>query len=275
MDWSKVKNILIIVFIGLNVFLFSFVINIGEGKDVSESNLKDAEIALNKNGVELECKIPSYADQAEKAVKAEYSIDQSKVFNVLMDSNAKVDGNIEYNKEYKYDEKIIVFIDKNQFKYTNSKPDDDNINITSVSQADKYINPILKKMDLSLSGFKLDRSLVNEDGSITLIYVESYNKNISIFDSRILVNINSDGIKEIQCTLNKIEAKGEPTQTISAYQVLLRNFNVSGTVIKDIKFGYKAESSEQNANIYLPVWRIRLGDGSEHFFDAFTGDKIK
>jgi len=275
MDWSKVKNILIIVFIGLNVFLFSFVINIGEGKDVSESNLKDAEIALNKNGVELECKIPSYADQAEKAVKAEYSIDQSKVFNVLMDSNAKVDGNIEYNKEYKYDEKIIVFIDKNQFKYTNSKPDDDNINITSVSQADKYINPILKKMDLSLSGFKLDRSLVNEDGSITLIYVESYNKNISIFDSRILVNINSDGIKEIQCTLNKIEAKGEPTQTISAYQVLLRNFNVSGTVIKDIKFGYKAESSVQNANIYLPVWRIRLGDGSEHFFDAFTGDKIK
>lgn len=277
MDWSKVKSILIVVFIGLNIFLFSFVVNIGEGKGVSDSILKDAEKALASNGVKLECKIPSYTNQTEKAEKTEYSIDRPKVFDVLMGSNAKVNGNIEYNKEYKYDEKTIVFVNKNQFKYADLNPDGDNVNITSASQAKKYIEPIFKKMNLSLSDFKLDRSSIDEGGNITLTYIENYDKKISIFDSKIIVNISPKGIKEIQCSLNKIKTTGEASKIVSAYQILLRNFNVSGTVIKDIDFGYKAEDGQQdkNSDTYLPVWRIRLGDGSEHFFDAYTGDKLE
>jgi regulatory protein YycI of two-component signal transduction system YycFG len=57
MDWSKAKNVLIVIFLALNVFLlFTNYDTLSSGRTVSKEILSNTESVLNSRGVKLKCK---------------------------------------------------------------------------------------------------------------------------------------------------------------------------------------------------------------------------
>ena len=60
MDWSRAKNILLVILILLNLFLFVNVLNVREWLDITGSRQKEIERALETAGIVVMGSIPKY-----------------------------------------------------------------------------------------------------------------------------------------------------------------------------------------------------------------------
>ncbi|HHV58982.1 MAG TPA: hypothetical protein GXX49_01525 [Clostridiaceae bacterium] len=278
MDWSRVKNILIILFIALNIFLFVNIINISVSDNVSKKTLNNTVKILNSNNVALDCKIPTYSKDTGTPEFEENVLSRGIILGKLMGNiqlpslDATQDGNlIESNGKW------IVF-NGNGFEYGNSNPDG-NININSIDDIVKNIKLMLKDTQIPLGGFKPDYPEIKKlDEGKVMVTLREQKDGIIIFDNRITVVATEKGIISMALDYRKLVDITQPRKIIPAYQILIRNFHrKSGTTITSIDFGFKETplDNEPARFVDVPVWRIMNQEGQAEFYRADNGEQIE
>ncbi len=235
MDWGKAKNILIAIFIILNMFLGVNMAQAGFSQGPSKELTENAVTILKTRGIELECEIPNSSGIMKRiALSKTPAADLAKA------------------------------------KYEKPGPD-----LTRQKSVEKHIREFLKKSGIREGEFKTDIYQTQPDGGVKIGFIQEY-KGFPIFDNRIRISLDSQGIKELEIGIREPEeTKLAPENIMPAYKVLLINFGPQdkGTIITGIDIGYASGSFDEQRTHLLgnPVWRVKKADGSIGYFNAYTG----
>lgn len=276
MDWSKAKNILIIVFLILNIYLtVNIIIDRAEGKIKSET-LLHAENILNERGVFLEegVKLPSYNSPTPSLSLDNTGIDREKVSKFLVGTYE------EELDEISVDGKTLKFLPDMTIEYINKNPED-YLQIDDKKQVEKYLRKFMSMMGLPVKDFVMDTySSSTISGRATFTY--NY-KGFLVFDNYAEFQFNKKGVQVMN--LRYLNVKGFDTKArgiTPAHSILISNYDKPFHRIEKIDFGYISdtinayeEGEVMEIESHSPVWRVKLkGRIGFDFYLAETGEKI-
>ncbi|WP_084591330.1 two-component system regulatory protein YycI [Ureibacillus sinduriensis] len=254
MDWSKSKSIFIVVFLILDVFLFSLYLNRHtETQQVQKETLgeKNIEARLKDDNI-------SYGVLPTNIEKAAYISGKAKNFE---DEDLKL-GNAE-----------DIFIDKNKLTVTLKEP----FEIKNIDEATSY-NEFLKLN-------------VYNGASYTLWQIDKANKTATFFQTansrtlyyirnglvRVHWNDQNEIIEYEQTLLEDLESFQEEkvlTTPLNAIQMLYnKGLLAPNSTITKVNLGYS--TLVQLTQVFVPTWEIRVktetGEEKEYFVNAVEG----
>ena len=262
MEWSKIKTILIWIFVIVNVFLFSMYFkDMYSGNKISNEVVADTISVLAKNNVVI----------TEKVMPKDCS--DVKIYNVE-NTYRTVSEMLEKAKKTSKENGINFFTDEN----TSVKGKNFTCKLNSdedVTDTEDYTEENLKKTGLLGDS---DYSVRKKNG-----YIFFYLKhgNMIFFDSYIRVKCTNKGIQEIYGNnwyCDKV-TEGSLAQTISPSQILIdfavqMNFPQKVT-ITNVEAGYYIGDRDEAVRVTaFPVWEITLSDNSVYYCDRRNGDLI-
>ena len=265
MDWARAKNILIILLFALNLTLTTAIINRAIGGGADRELYASVTRILTDRGIVMKCEYPKQITSSELLI---YGDGARFVENCARAFNRHI-----------RDAGWVEMIGRESLRYTNSRPDE-NLNTSSITALDDSIRQTLGEWGVDISSFTTDYATISSDGSFYFQYILDY-KGKLVFDSNVNVTVNTDGgIVEISLSYREIKSASidKLMKVIPAYQVLLKNLYESGSVIDSINIGFMGQNTARD-NPFIEseegaVWRVRLEDGSERFFEAAYGDEI-
>ena len=259
MDWSKSKSIFIVVFLILNIFLYTQYVNVyTQGQKVEVLGGKTTEAQLKDDNITY-ITLPNTVDNVS------YLSGKMRNFkeNELPPNNL-VDIDI-----------IEDYIMRATFKNPISLSDSSNETIfkefanTYVHEGDNYV-----------------LWEVNEEQQYAL-YFQKINDRTLYYNSSGYLKVYWDELDEIyayeQTMLEKIEEYEQKDSTIPPIQVLQalysRNLLKADSRIIDMNLGYSTLVQLTQTQVFAPTWevRVRTADGltEEHFVNAFDGKVLE
>jgi len=254
-DWSKAKNILILIFIVLNVFLLAYLGVYTKSSNISKEAVTSTLNVLKKNGIVIDpmCVMPKYNKKTPMLVLESEN-------NLVFSEDSSTDfGNLNQNKNIDADK---------------------NIDLNSIKNIEKYSRDYLATLGIKISNFILDEYAKNSNETVTLVFIEKY-KGFFVYDNKISVNISENGIKNITLNIKKIKGFTKtPSVNMPAHQVLLKYFySKKDITIKSIDIGFKGfdggdDEQESKETFQGPAWRITTDDGRKIFLKAYNGEEI-
>ena len=265
MDWSKAKNILIILLFVLNLTLTTAIISRAIGGGADRDLYASVTRILNERGVVMQCEYPKQITSSELLI---YGDGARFVENCARAFNRRI-----------RDAGWVEMIGRESLRYTNTRPNE-GLPTASISALDTALRQTLGDWGVDISNFTTDYATMGGDGSFFYQYILEY-KGKLVFDSNINVTVNVDGgIVEITLSYREIKSASldKLMKVIPAYQILLKNLYENGSVIVSINIGFMGQNTARE-NPFIEseegaVWRVRLEDGSERFFEATYGDEI-
>lgn len=238
MDWSKAKNVLIIIFIALNIFLLANIVFYNLGQGISEETILNTERILRNGGIVVQCDIPTYNSPT---------------------------SSIDY-ESYKFD--------KQQIK---DKLFGEGVDNSDKKQVEKYVRKVVKDIGINLDSYILDQFTMDINGMVHLVFIEQFD-GLLVFDNYVKIILSESGITYFECSFKKVRGLvNEKQDIIPAHQILLKNYSGGGSVvITGIDMGFKGYSSDSNTkkSSQSPVWRITEQGGVFRFFSAIDGTEI-
>jgi len=269
MDWSKAKNIILVLLLLLNIFLLVNIINIKMAFETSREYRVNAQKALTGLNIEINCSIPS----SNKPVQRISFVEKDK--NVYTEMIRSLMGNTEGRTEdsksvYYAGGKTLEFFD-NRFIYT------DNTNSVTVpvvnrKRLDKTLRNWIRKNKISKADFVLD-NIYQEDGTVIAEYVQLYNK-MPVFSNKITFKIDNGILVQAEgsCRIFYDLRANKEDDVVSAEIVLLTNKDMIRGAVESIDLGYYLAQKDELHD--TPVWRIKTSTGGELLFNAITGEWI-
>ncbi|MCX7749863.1 MAG: two-component system regulatory protein YycI [Clostridia bacterium] len=277
MDWSKAKNILIILFLGLNIYLAVQIINFSDS-DISNDVIKDTLTILDNRNIKLfkSCEIPRFNRAADKLNIEEYRFNKKYIAQELLNDHTLSDNDIAGDQIHK-GEKYLVFKKKGVLEYKNQRPEG-NLNLIGNGEIEKYAAGFLEKLDIPVSKYELDQFTSNNNGTFTLTFKEKY-KGYYVFSNKMTLTLSKRGVHSLDVKFSRVIGfDNNKEKIVPAHMVLTRNLNdFIGKTILSIEMGYNYDDMEQEGNTLgeRPVWRIKATQGEEYFYSADTGERIR
>ncbi len=284
MEWSKAKNIIIILLVVLNVFL-GFAINMKNNNkyilnEESDKNLRESVSKLNVflSYVELPKKsfpmrnieISVREVDEEKVLKAFF---KSKDVSSTMGDNKKIYCNPNKDNEYveihrngmvRYIKSFENSYDEEEFTRENSK---------------KILDEFLGRTYRNVNSYK-DVVYKKENNIYTYVYYNTYGKNL-LFNDYIKASVYNDRIEVEVWGMNVNGYSGIKKDILSVDEVLF-NFskNISDTLkepiyIDDIQIGYYGINDDLLVNTTLisqPYYKVSIKYGLDYYINAFTNE---
>lgn len=272
MDWAKVKVILIGMFLILNIFLFTNIINFNPSEIKPSDMEKDTVNILSKRGIALSCKIPDYLVDGGIKLNCEVSSVNIKDVCIKLTGNSSISEVDIKNGIYEKDGKKVALSENNtvilEFGDKGQKLYDE-------KTTKLYIAKLLSGLNMPIQNYICD-SFKSSNGTMKAKFVERYD-DFLVYDN--YIDIRYDGTHtRIEYRYNKISGlirENTDKKTVPAYLVLLKNY-FEGPVSKVIKIDVGFKISNESRNVHkTPVWRIESGDGSPKYFDIYTGIPVQ
>ncbi|MBP7175979.1 MAG: two-component system regulatory protein YycI [Thermoclostridium sp.] len=268
MNWRRAKNILLMVLVLLNVFLFINVLSVKDPFDITGKYQKDAKKALQAAGVTVSGNIPSSSpvgrisfSQREASYYTEFV---HRLTGLNVEDSAWASDNIFNNGGTS-----LSFSDEN---------------FTLETSEELFPTENTKKLDQKLKSWlreKFGNEAFVQDGfaqngdTITAEYVRKY-KNLPLFAQRITFTITNNRLAKMEGSLKllyDIKASKSTNEIISPNIVLLTGKDKVQGIVSSIDLGYL---SLQGDDLYdTPVWRITLASGEKAWFNAYTGEFLE
>lgn len=270
MDWSKAKNILIVIFLALNIILlYKNYDTISTGASIPKEILTNTEAILKSRGVSLNCRIPTREKKAE--IKSDsFVYDRDGIVRQLLDMNVP-EKDIADDKELVGKNGSLLFKDKG-FTYICNEPTGRE-KITSKSEAENLVNKFLDGLNLPMTEYILESSKKVSDSGFDLKFIHKY-QDYFIYDEYIKAVVGNNGIKKIEYSYSDVKAIEEVSEKKidDAYQVLIKATDIKDTSIEAIDIGFKKDESDEYTKSSYPVlkWRVVLSDGTERYYNAIN-----
>ena len=281
MEWIKAKNILIVIFVMLNIFLAVTLINSYRGSDIPQSAIDNTLKVLKQRGVAVDCELPLYNKQMGTLIYENTGLDKEIITKKFLGDNTKVSD--APDKGITQGTMILTFKDEYSFTYENSEPKDSINKLSSSEEVEKYIKDKFKEIGIPISDFSFDRAAEDvNSGQKTYIYRQKY-KECWIYKNEIALQLSTKGISSITCRYRQVNSITKGKKIIPAYQVLLKNFiGKNNITINKVDIGYVENVMEEGTKTLddIPAWRVQIfdkdkGEYDEPFFKAYTGEMLE
>ena len=247
MDWNKTKTIFIVVFLILNVFLYSqYLTANNEAKKVELLIEKKIELILKDENIK-------YSNLPNNITEAPYV--SAKVKNYSLD-----DLPLKQNVHYK-----LLTENHLQATFTKPVPMGDDVTTTLLTE-------FLTQHVYEGSQFKLWE--INEEAGSAIFFQKVNNHTLyNNMNGYVTIYWNTDN--EIymyeQAMLEKIDPLEQQEKIIAPLQIIdelySENLLKTGAEIVDMKLGYSSLVQLTQAQLFTPTWEVRVKvDGEEQTF---------
>lgn len=288
MNWSRVKVILIAIFLLTDIFLAWKTYEAFRGAQISADVIASTRQILHEKEISLKCDIPQKIprlnwmlflnEKPDREVFSKIFLDTGDVAGVMTDSGEK----------FQVGARTLLLGSNGTVSYSENRPGIVKEGMETAA-AEKSVRNYLKKYYSNISEFVFDRFEHYTNGDWFFGFVGRYGGSSVIFDNYINVKISSNGDINIESFYIKpLGPTHESRDIIPVNEILLMSFvkdvkNLGkDIVISDIKLGYLAVIDKEDlsrggvksGNIQsAPSWRIRTTDGGEYFYNAYNGQR--
>ena len=280
MDWARAKTILILLLLTTNLIIAATIVVRVAGGGADRGFYDDVTKILESRGVIVQNGFPKEITDSGLLIYGDGGRFVDNCAKALNTAGAGSDGSGSGNESGSGSDagRVAQMLGRESLRYVNPNPDEA-LNITSITVLDAAVRRILADWGIDIAGFATDYAAQQNSGGYLLQYILVFEGN-KVFDSRFIVEVDAfGGITGILINYRDIKAVSpDKEMDISpAYQILLKNY-YSDAVISSIDIGFMGQNTMRD-NPFIEseegaVWRVRLDDGSERFFEAAYGDEI-
>lgn len=280
MNWARVKTILIVVFLIVNIFLVVKIVNKNGPQRLSQGEIENIKQLLSKNNITLKTQLPASI----------YFMRRIEVTNNVADMDGLADkliGKSNWTKKKPHQTEILYVGENKELKIKKNgifeyKINQGVVNILSEaadSVIKEYLNNILKSYITSTEHYQLDSISRNLDGyDVKLKYVF---KGIEIFNNDIQAKIYKSGQIVITQGLVSFSGFAGKPKKVSPVDALVKLIEVvdsnTPTEINKISLGYFATVTRNDEIIKYeeaePAWKIETSKGT-YIFNGYYGNLV-
>jgi regulatory protein YycI of two-component signal transduction system YycFG len=278
MDWPKAKNILIVVFLMLNLFLFviigSYKLDIGVSKEI----LSDIDKILEDRGVTITCSIPVYKKNIPYIIFENGNVDITAIGEKLLDMPEGSFNEGASSREMTWGNKKVIVKNDNTLEYYDFEPSE-HIERMDINQVEEHVRRFLKSVGIKIKNYELDSYIDNSEGIFTLFLVEKH-KDFYIFDNCIKIDVSKKGINKLILGYKKIKgfSSDSVVSVMPVRQVLVKNSDIIKNVtITNIEIGFKGffqPGQEMQKSSEGPSWRVITEEGDCWYFKVSDGEPV-
>lgn len=258
MDWSRTKSIFIVVFLILNIFLYSLYLNrYNEAKDIEVPGEKTIEARLKDDNI-------TYGTLPNNIESASYMTAQVHKFILPEFSNSN--QQIEFKDDNNTKARVIFM---RPVKLRNVSDD--------ASFTDFALANIIEGASYAL--WKVDR-----EERVAIFFQKANNRMFYYSGSlKIKWNANNEVTMYEQTMIDNIEEMEQQESVIPPLQII-QTLYAKGTLksesqITQMKLGYSTLVKLTRTQVLVPTWevRVKLSDGTseEYFVNAVEGKVIE
>lgn len=285
MNWNRVLNVLILIFLLLNVVLFV----LKQKTDVEKYTLSSEreqqlrDILTTEKNIAVYDYLPAFYPKSRLELQTP-QVDQEKIKEMFFEGDVKIsmtENNAEkyYDGQqeiyfYKGDNKGVVFYKGTNKNYVPKNSSENAI----IETAKKFAN------DIFLGKAKMVLTHTHTvDGEYIFLFNEQYRKQ-TLFCNYVTIRIDKNGVKEAQALRYKpLDFLTSSLNIVAVDEALynlmfsLNNSNNELLKITDIDLGYDLDIDDNvNAVIFeaIPYYRVKMVNGEDYFINAYT-NKIK
>jgi len=269
MNWSRVKTVLIILFLCTDIFLLATYLTSKYASSTISSDVIESTVEVLKNSnITVDSsiipqKIPSVESTDAKNVISDYEAFAKKFI-----------GNNLSSVDFGYESvvgKITFFGDR--FNFVKNPMLDavtDVIPVTDEKMAKDVTVSSLQQAGFDLENAEITTEKTNSGYTVTL---ENHANSLPIFNSQVIVELSKSGITSVAgIWFNESESQSSSNNIKSITSALI-DFIPSVTdsaEIIGIELGYNIfdKASYHKSATLIPVWKVTLKDGTTHLLDA-------
>ena len=277
MDWARVKTILIVVFLAVDMFLIVNLIMKNKSTELTPEAIKSVKQFLAQNNVVLDTEI-------EKKV---LNLSRINVVNPIVDGDLaanKFIGKGLWNKKKDIDGNVLYSSDKESLLVQKKgevilKYNEPNIaNLSGSATINGYFLGVLKKNHIVNAELQTEKMIKN----IYYIRYRCYDNKMKVFNNYAEVELDQSS-GDISIKIGMIEAEGyagkkKQVNIIDSLIELVRNVNSKEkTIVKKISLGYYANVNKNEEAMKYgeadPAWEIETDKGI-YIFDGYNGNLL-
>ncbi len=276
MNWSKVKTILIVLFLGVNIFLLtSMMISANKTIMISSETLDNTIEILNKNNIEIDRElIPKKVENLSFLV----------VRNTFQDTNSIVQQLLGKGYSIQINDDVITFTKGPQiikitgfkFEYIDTTSDA-KISKFDDTTLEEHARKFLEKLRFNLQYIYLSKIEQKDENTYRLTFMQKY-ADAKVYGNDIIVEITSGnhvrvkgyGIEPVEL-IEKIPSR-QVTGALIEFIREEERAKEQKTTITDISIGYYIQNINDEWEfrdlIIEPSWRIVSDDGKSYYYPA-------
>ncbi|WHH57404.1 two-component system regulatory protein YycI [Petroclostridium sp. X23] len=280
MYWSRVKTILIILFLCINIILLvNMMVSVNQTITISADVVEDTVEVLKRNGIGIDPSIIPTKMRNMPSLEIENPVQHPSELAETM-FGAGFEQQEEENK-YKFvlNNKILE-VHGCEFIYTDPEPDMDMIDLNDAN-AVSYAKEALEefKFDLKYASPGIVRKINDDEFAVT--FRQKFEKR-DVFSNHITVILSSKGVTNIKgywLLPKRFTSEKLPVYHITGILIdFIKNPDRpqdQNSTITGITLGYYRVDTNK---VYIknttgkPVWRISTGDGKSYYYDGATGN---
>lgn len=269
MNWSRVKTVLIILFLCTDIFLLAtYLTSKYASSTISQNVIESTVEVLENNNIKVDPAIIPQKIPSVMSLDADNVISDYEAFAkmVLGDELTKIDFGYESNAG-----KLTFFGDRFNF-VKNSMLDAliDVIPVTDEKMAKDITVSSLQQLGFDLESAEITTQKTDSGYTVTL---ENRANSLPIFNSQVLVELSKSGITSVSgIWFNEADSQGGniDIKSITAALIDFIPQVASPAEITEIEFGYNIfdKASYHKSSTLIPIWKITLNDGTTHLLDA-------
>ncbi len=268
MNWSKVKSVMIIFLILVNLSLLSYIVFEEVRTNKRNAQMADTvtELLLSKN-ITVDKKL--VADCAKTDSAESFYVD-----NIVSNYEAfakTILGELTTVAENSYKSELgSIKFKGDYFEATSSENKVLYEQKITTSNAQNVANKYLLSLGANIN--KADVQLTEENGTYTITYTKKINK-LPVFATGLTIKMNESGIVRVSGSWYNAGSQEPSTvglKSISGVLVEYMNKTTDKTEITDMQLGYSALNLDTyHESVFLtPVWKISDKNGGVFYIDA-------
>lgn len=283
MNWDKVKNLLILLLVILNCFLFITMkrtaIEDRYDKVLSEDIIK----ILAKRGINIECELPEIKGPAQLLHLGAAGIEKETVLSVLLNYDLPYDDT---KTEFENNRKKVAFLSRqfNHFYYVDQSDKTERIlEVTQKKEITNYVLNYLASLGIVWDDYTVTQFSVNEQQTVAEIRITQNFQGNLVYDNFINAILSATGFVYVETSCYQINGMESTEQgmILKPHQVLLKFFTTGSVTSKvvGIDQGFKKSSlfdpesvSEEQAGL---CWRIMTEEGIVYYASLMNGQEVK
>ncbi|NLZ39570.1 MAG: hypothetical protein GX893_08205 [Firmicutes bacterium] len=274
MDLAKVKTVLIIAFLSLNLFLaykLWFVPqSLQQGAVLSPEQIAETTALLQKHGFDLAQSLPKQIPRMSllNVVRVNKKADEwAAIFFRNQTPQKQQRGN---KTIYWVGQSTLEVTENGEVTFITGLPGSGEESSRTVAER------FLRELGLWQSDFKLDLAVPRGEKGYNYRFVQTY-QGFPLFFSSIEVYVNDGAVQSVQIEQAEAENFTDKEVTVISAQKALEVFvkeaaSFANKRIIDISLGYYSQHYDANRWESAPVWRIATADGQTVYINAFTGE---
>lgn len=284
MEWSKAKNILILTFFTLNIFLgyslWKETKLLLPSRVVTYQELEEAQEHLEAFNLELKASPPRQIFYMPLLTVESNPIDENYLLNNFFDQEedlAPVESHGVNPMVYRQDNKELRLWNKGKFEFTQELESSSWEEELGEGEVLLQAQEFLESRGLFPPDARVEDIIQLENDRYMIIFNQVY-INQALYGGCIRVYVAPGGVEKIvKYWLDPQEFSGEDINTISAASALIRLSERLGPFsekkeINSVKIGYYTEALDAQKWDLVPVWRIKIAGQGIYFINAYTGE---